>query len=267
MTVERYVIVSADDFGLDPGINRGIVRAHEEGIVTSATLMVRPPAAGEAAAYARGHPGLDLGLHVDLGEWVHRDGAWVSRYEVVPLDDARAVAGEVERQLETFRQLVGRDPTHLDSHQHVHTRGCARSVLAEFAGKLRVPLRHESPEVRYCGLFHGQTTEGSPLPEAITSKRLIEILEGLPPGFTELACHPGDGVDPAVLYNHERKRELEVLGLIAAGYTNAEIAQKLFIAVGTVKRHINHIYGKLDVHNRTQASAKARELQLLESDT
>jgi LuxR family maltose regulon positive regulatory protein len=60
------------------------------------------------------------------------------------------------------------------------------------------------------------------------------------------------------------ERELEVLGLIAAGFTNAEIAQKLFIAVGTAKRHINHIYGKLDVGSRTQAIAKARDLQLLE---
>jgi LuxR family maltose regulon positive regulatory protein len=60
------------------------------------------------------------------------------------------------------------------------------------------------------------------------------------------------------------ERELEVLGLIAAGLTNAEIAQKLFIAVGTVKRHVNHIYGKLDVGSRTQAIAKAREIRLLE---
>ena len=58
-------------------------------------------------------------------------------------------------------------------------------------------------------------------------------------------------------------RELEVLGLITAGLSNREIAQRLFIAVGTVKRHINNIYGKLDVHSRTQAIAKARVLQLL----
>ena len=59
------------------------------------------------------------------------------------------------------------------------------------------------------------------------------------------------------------ERELEVLRLIASGLTNREIAQELFIAVGTVKRHINNIYGKLGVHSRTQAVAKARELQLL----
>jgi LuxR family maltose regulon positive regulatory protein len=63
------------------------------------------------------------------------------------------------------------------------------------------------------------------------------------------------------------ERELEVLALIADGLSNREIADRLFIAVGTVKRHINHIYGKLGVGTRIQATVKARELQLLgESD-
>jgi LuxR family maltose regulon positive regulatory protein len=58
------------------------------------------------------------------------------------------------------------------------------------------------------------------------------------------------------------ERELEVLRLIAAGLANREIAEELYIAVGTVKRHINHIYGKLGVHSRTQALARARDLDL-----
>jgi LuxR family maltose regulon positive regulatory protein len=59
------------------------------------------------------------------------------------------------------------------------------------------------------------------------------------------------------------ERELEVLRLIAAGLTNQEIAETLIIAVGTAKTHTAHIYAKLDVHNRTQAVARARELDLL----
>lgn len=61
-------------------------------------------------------------------------------------------------------------------------------------------------------------------------------------------------------------RELEVLALMAAGYSNAEIADHLFIAVGTVKRHINNMFGKLAVESRTQAIAKGRSLRLLETD-
>lgn len=58
-------------------------------------------------------------------------------------------------------------------------------------------------------------------------------------------------------------REIEVLGLIAAGLANREIADELVIAPGTVKRHINHIYGKLGVLRRTQAIARARKLALI----
>jgi len=60
------------------------------------------------------------------------------------------------------------------------------------------------------------------------------------------------------------ERELEVLQLIAQGATNRDIAAQLVITVGTVKSHINHILGKLDAHNRTEAVARARALGLLE---
>jgi LuxR family transcriptional regulator, maltose regulon positive regulatory protein len=59
------------------------------------------------------------------------------------------------------------------------------------------------------------------------------------------------------------ERELEVLRLLAVGLANKDIAQTLFIAVGTVKNHLKNIYGKLDVHSRTQAVERAREFGLL----
>jgi LuxR family maltose regulon positive regulatory protein len=60
------------------------------------------------------------------------------------------------------------------------------------------------------------------------------------------------------------ERELEVLRLIEAGMSNKEIAQTLIISPGTVKKHLNNIYGKLNVHSRTQALAQAKTLQLLQ---
>ena len=59
------------------------------------------------------------------------------------------------------------------------------------------------------------------------------------------------------------ERELEVLQLIAVGKTNRRIATELFVSVGTVKTHINNLYRKLDAHSRTQALARARELNLI----
>jgi chitin disaccharide deacetylase len=192
-------------------VNRGVIEAHEVGIVTSASLMVRWPAAAGAAAYAREHPDLSVGLHFDLGEWFYRQGAWLPAYEVIPADDPAAVALEAACQLAAFRRLVGRNPTHLDSHQHVHLREPARSVLLEVANELAVPLRHYEPRIRYCGDFYGQTGEGQLLPGAISVDALIGILAALPSGATELACHPGWDDELQSTYRSERVQELEGL--------------------------------------------------------
>jgi LuxR family maltose regulon positive regulatory protein len=60
------------------------------------------------------------------------------------------------------------------------------------------------------------------------------------------------------------KREIDVLRLLAIGYSNLEIAQALVITESTVKMHLKHLYGKLDVHNRLQAVVQAQALQLIE---
>lgn len=211
MAPTRSLIVNADDFGLSPGVNAGIIAAREDGIVTSASLMVRMPAAAEAADYGRRNPEFSLGLHVDLGEWVYRDDEWVTSYEVVPLVNRDAVAAEVAGQLQRFRELAGRDPTHLDSHQHVHRDEPARSVLADVARALAIPLRHLSPAVRYCGGFYGQTAKGEPFPDAIIVAGLCVTLAGLPAGITELACHPGMGTDFVSDYAAERAEEVKTL--------------------------------------------------------
>jgi predicted glycoside hydrolase/deacetylase ChbG (UPF0249 family) len=211
MRALRYLIVNADDFGLSPGINRGIVQAHEEGIVTSASLMVHRPAAEEAASYARQRAALSVGLHFDLCEWTYADDTWHLVRETVPVEDATAVAGEFARQLEDFRRLVGREPTHLDSHQHVHHTEPTRSILLAEARRLKVVLRGLDPRVRYCGDFYGQSNTGYPYPEGISLDALLDTLRTLPPGVTELGCHPGDGSPVDGMYATERGLELETL--------------------------------------------------------
>lgn len=210
----RRLIVNADDFGLSLGVNRGILAAHRNGIVTSASLMVRQSGAQDAATSCRARPHLSVGLHLDLGEWSCRGGDWIPLYEVVPLDDADAVAREARRQVELFRALVGRSPTHIDSHQHVHERDTVRAVALELARELAVPLRHHTPDVGYCGDFYGQTIEGESVPGAVGVDALLAILAEIPSGTTELSCHPAedlDDVSAGTMYRAERLEELATL--------------------------------------------------------
>ncbi len=211
MTKQRYLIVNADDFGQSAGINRGIIDAHEHGVVTSASLMVRWPAAIEAARYARSHTSLSLGLHFDFGEWCCRDGYWSMLYEVVPENDVKAVKDEARRQLAEFRRLVGTEPTHLDSHQHIHRRRGLKSIFLDLSRELRVPLRSYAHGIRYHGGFYGQDETGTSQPECIRVDGLIRTLEELLPGFTELGCHPGYAADLDSMYCAERAIELEAL--------------------------------------------------------
>jgi hypothetical protein len=189
--------------------------------------MVRWAAAAEAADAARSHPALGVGLHLDLGEWVCCNGEWSAAYEVVALDDREGLAEEVGAQLDMFRRLMGCDPTHLDSHQHVHLQRPLRGILARLAADLNVPLRSCAPHIPHCGSFYGQTVGGEPLPDLISVAGLLGILEDLPPGACELSCHPADlpARDPAMpsgagrgcgddfgsVYHAERAIELETL--------------------------------------------------------
>jgi len=206
----KLLIVNADDLGLSAGVNRGIYEAHEQGIVTSASLMVRWPAVREGAAYAKAHPSLGVGLHLDFSEWTIRDEQWVPLYQVVNLDEPLAVRREVERQVEMFWHLMDRSPTHVFSHQHVHQDVGGRGVVEEAARRLGVPLRHDG-RIRYCGDFYGQDEHGLAYHEGITTEALERIIRSLGAGVTELACHPGYDDGLATMYRSERELEVRAL--------------------------------------------------------
>ncbi len=206
---DTYLIVNADDFGLSPGVNRGIAQAHEEGIVTSASLMVEQTAAEEAAAYARRQPGLDVGLHIELREGRRGLRPWSRARRGRPADHEEVRAG-VEGQLTRFRQLIGEDPSHLDSHRHRHRYEPARSILLDLTQRLGIPLREADERIRFCGDFYGQQN-GRPWPEGIQPAALVELIEGLPPGVTELCTHPGYADDVDQHYKSERAVEVETL--------------------------------------------------------
>jgi LuxR family maltose regulon positive regulatory protein len=113
--------------------------------------------------------------------------------------------------------------------------------------------------------------EGQPMAEllrhaasrGITSEYVDKLLAACEVGEYARRNEAPPHAQPPSLVEPLSDRELEVLRLIAAGLSNREIADRLVVAVSTVKTHINNIYRKLDVSKRTQAVARAQELDLL----
>jgi hopanoid biosynthesis associated protein HpnK len=154
----KELILNADDFGLTPGIDEGIIRAHRDGTLTSTTLMANAEAFGDAVALARANPTLGVGCHLVL----------VGGRAVAPLNEvttlvdesgnfppsltkfvARVSAGlirpqEIERELRAQIEKVrasGIEPSHLDTHKHTHAHPFVMEALARVAretGILRV---------------------------------------------------------------------------------------------------------------------------------
>lgn len=211
MSTDRLLIVNADDFGMSEGINRGIIESFQTGIVRSTSLMVRWPAARQAASDARRLPGLSVGLHFDAGEWYFDGEEWMPYYERVDLDDVDATLAELQRQLEQFHDLMGRAPTHIDSHQHVHQREAMLPGFRHVGTSLGIPVRHADNRVHYVGSFYGQTETGESLPELIGVSALLKCLANLNPGTSELCCHPGYPEGLNSMYRTERTREIDAL--------------------------------------------------------
>jgi predicted glycoside hydrolase/deacetylase ChbG (UPF0249 family) len=207
----RRLIVNADDFGRSPSINEGVIRGHEHGVVTSASLMVRWPAARPAAAYARAHPSLSVGLHIDVYEWRVEGGKWRLVYQVPNTTGPDGLLAELERQLGIFEELMGRPPTHLDSHQHAHREEPLRSAVLGCAEQLGIPVRECTPGIAYLGDFYGQYGACQPFPQGISRHRLIELIRAVPAGTTELGCHPASKPELDSNYAYERPMELSVL--------------------------------------------------------
>jgi predicted glycoside hydrolase/deacetylase ChbG (UPF0249 family) len=163
----KRLIVNADDFGAGRGINRGIVEAHREGILTSASLMVDMPGSEEAARLAAALPRLSVGLHAVLsGE----DGA-----PIVDFDERERCRSELHRQIHRFTQLSGGLPTHLDSHHDVHHDPRLLPRFLELAEEYRLPLRGHSP-ARPFAAFYGQWDGGEVHLEWISPASLMRML-------------------------------------------------------------------------------------------
>ena len=146
----RRVIISADDFGLSPGVNAGILTGHRDGVLTNASLMVNGAACAEAVELARATPTLSVGLHLVLVQGratappatipalVDRDGMFGDnaviaglRYFFTPGIRAQ-IECEVRAQLDAYMQ-TGLPLAHLDGHLNIHMHPTVLSIVLRLA--------------------------------------------------------------------------------------------------------------------------------------
>jgi len=166
----KQLIVNGDDFGMAPGVNRAIVQAHREGILSSTSLLANGAAFEEAVTAARENPRLGFGVHLNLtqgrplsdpgalGALLDDRGEFLGHAEPLYLRMVlgrvaeSAVEQEFRAQIERVRD-AGLQPTHLDGHQHVHMWPPVFRVTARLAAEYGLAGVRSSRERRVD--FHG----------------------------------------------------------------------------------------------------------------
>jgi len=223
----KRLIVNADEFGRTAGVNRGILDAHDRGIVTSASLLVTSPAAPEAVRLSAAAPRLGVGLTFaftdaaaalppsELPSLTDVSGHLQGAAERLASAPGSEVLAEARAQLRRFRETVGRSPTHLGAYRNVHRFPVVLEAVVTLAWETGLPVRSLSPEMRSRFRREGIRTPDryvEPFSGAgATLEGLLQVLGGLDIETAELLCHPAAVDEAARAASDARARELEAL--------------------------------------------------------
>jgi predicted glycoside hydrolase/deacetylase ChbG (UPF0249 family) len=224
---KKQLVVNADDFGFTRDVNRGIVEAHQQGILTATTVMANGDAFDDAVRLARENPSLDIGAHLVLigGRSLAAGGP------ALPKSVPQLLAAIATRRIRIYDELAaqvrrtldaGIELTHLDTHKHTHLAPPVLDAVARIAEEFGIhwvrrpfdlPLtaaRGGAPLLkratsgslsvmrarfhRVLSKHHCRTTDhfaGFQITGRFRTTELIALIRALPEGSTELMCHPG----------------------------------------------------------------------------
>jgi predicted glycoside hydrolase/deacetylase ChbG (UPF0249 family) len=249
----KELIVNADDLGLSPGVNEGIVQAIESGCVRSTTALAGGPAFSEGIDKAAGLEGVGIGIHLNL------TGPWDAPSKKAPAGffcgapgpllaacltartDLGFAEGCLREQIESFLR-TGIKPTHLDGHHHIHVFPGIAPLAARLGSEYGIPFarmpRGLLPGYRACRgdlfkrlLIHLLARRGAShyLARSIRSpdrffgfglmgrtdyqKRFHKIVDLLVEGTTEIMVHPGMADDNLILDSYVKGRTVETATL------------------------------------------------------
>ncbi|MFE6073776.1 carbohydrate deacetylase [Paenibacillus sp. NPDC057886] len=245
--MSKQVIINADDFGLSPGVNLGIIQAYQAGGITSTSMMVNMPGFDHALSLAQSLPDLGIGLHFNLTygrpvtdpaivpSLVKPDGSF-HQGQIGLMRDIADIAKELDAQWNVLVQ-ASLSPTHLDSHQLLHQNDpIIFQIMAEKAVRENTPLRKSQVQHSSLDIPVPWMTDMILLDTYGDHKglqRLLQHLTKLPDGITEIVCHPGYVDEPlreisnwldirehelAVFVDQEVPRTIQVLGIVPINY-------------------------------------------------
>lgn len=255
----KFLIITADDFGLHEAVNLAVEQAARGGVLTAASLMVGAPAAADAVRRARDLPGLAVGLHLVLA-----DGWSVLPQRSIPaLVDAQGRFGNnmvrdgvrffalpaVRRQLEAeiraqFQAFAGTGLPldHVNAHKHFHLHPTLLEMLLRIGSEFGVPavrLPREpgwaapllSPwlaimrrRLRAGRIAHNDYVFGMSDSGAMDEARLLEVLGKLPDGVTEIYLHPALESGAAITPSMSGYRHADELAALLSPKVRAAIA-------------------------------------------
>jgi hopanoid biosynthesis associated protein HpnK len=241
---KKRLIITADDFGLSEAVNEGIERAHREGVLTSASLMVAAPAAADAVRRAKAMPGLRVGLHLVviegpgvLGDIPPGQLALGLKYAFHP-GARRRLAAEIRAQFAAYA-ATGLVLDHADAHKHMHLHPAVGALMLRIGREfglraIRVPAEPTVEgiqttigaralhawssmlrgQARAAGMATADAVFGIAWSGGMTLERVQRLLPHLPDGTSELYFHPAARRDvdiDALMPDYQHEAELAAL--------------------------------------------------------
>ncbi|HVU21531.1 MAG TPA: hopanoid biosynthesis-associated protein HpnK [Rhizomicrobium sp.] len=245
----KQLVVTADDFGAAKEVNDAVEQAHQDGILTAASLMVSAPASRDAIKRARRLPNLRVGLHLtlvddrpalpaaDIPGLVDSDGMF--RSDMARAGAAmfflpsvrRQLAAEIEAQFKAFA-AAGLKLDHVNTHKHFHLHPTIAKLMFDIGKRYgmnatRVPFETNNPFAQYLrrsyrakGMGVADRVYGLKWSGAMTKEHVGPILDALPDGLSEIYMHPATGPYPGSAKGYRYPEELAAL-------TDSEIIEKI----------------------------------------
>ena len=263
----RALIVTADDFGLHPRVNAGIERAHRQGVLKAASLMVGAPAAQDAIERARALPSLRVGLHLVLadgpamlpasqipalvgpdgrfGDAMVRDGI---RFFFLP-GVRRALAREIRAQFEAFAQ-TGLLLDHVNAHKHFHLHPTVLSLVLSIGREfglraVRLPFEANAPwwlkpwiglmraRLSRAGIAYNDYVVGIEHTGGMDEAAMLDALARMPAyGVGEIYSHPAEAGEGPITASMQTYRHVDELDALLSPRVAAAIASAGLVCGG-----------------------------------